>query len=373
MAYRHEGFWRSMDTLKDRQVLEDMVEQGKMPWRAADAGKRRQDAVDRRPMIALQLARPGAGAVGPVPRRPFRRHRDRRRRHAARLDRAGVRLEVHWCVLSAPGPRAAEAKASAAAFLPGAASTRIELGEFEDGLFPYQGREIKAWLEDVRTRVDPDVVLTHRRDDAHQDHREICQLTWNLFRDHLILEYEIPKWDGDLGRPNVYMPLTAAVLERKIELLHAHFGTQRSKQWFDAGDLPRAGAPARHGMPRAGALRRGLRRAQSQARVAAPGGRPAAGRAPAFLARRLARRRTMIANDARDEEPSGSPRRGPRRPRLRAVGGGRRQRRSDARAEPPGDRGALAQGHAVPFRARDLPPADHLSEARADGSSARTA
>ena len=147
---------------------------------------------------------------------------------------SGLRLEVTWCVLSAPGPRAAEAEASAAAFLPGAATTRILLAQFDDGLFPYQGGEIKAWLEDVRARVDPDVVLTHRRGDAHQDHRELCQLTWNLFRDHLILEYEIPKWDGDLGQPNVYMPLTAAVLERKIELLHRHFGTQRSKQWFDA-------------------------------------------------------------------------------------------------------------------------------------------
>ena len=147
---------------------------------------------------------------------------------------SGVRLEVDWCVLSAPGARAAEARASAAAFLPGAAAARIELAQFDDGLFPYQGDEIKAWLEDVRARVDPDVVLTHRGGDAHQDHREVCELTWNLFRDHLILEYEIPKWDGDLGRPNLYVPLTAAALERKIELLHAHFGTQRSKQWFDA-------------------------------------------------------------------------------------------------------------------------------------------
>ncbi len=146
---------------------------------------------------------------------------------------AGLRLDVHWCVLSTPGPRAAEAQASAAAFLPAAATARIELGQFEDGLFPYQGREIKAWLEDVRARVAPDVILTHRGDDAHQDHRELSELTWNLFRDHLILEYEIPKWDGDLGRPNFYMPLTGAVLARKIELLHAHFGTQRSKQWFD--------------------------------------------------------------------------------------------------------------------------------------------
>jgi LmbE family N-acetylglucosaminyl deacetylase len=145
---------------------------------------------------------------------------------------SGVRLEVDWCVLSAAGRRAAEAKASAAAFLAGATS-RIELGQFEDNRFPYQGHAIKTWLEGLRARVAPDVILTHRRDDAHQDHRELCRLTWNLFRDHLILEYEIPKWDGDLNPPNAYMPLPAAVMERKIELLLEHFGSQRSKDWFD--------------------------------------------------------------------------------------------------------------------------------------------
>jgi LmbE family N-acetylglucosaminyl deacetylase len=147
---------------------------------------------------------------------------------------SGVRLEVHWCVLSAIGPRRAEAEASAAAFLAGAAASRIELAQFEDGFFPYRGDEIKVWMEGLKAAVDPQVILTHRRSDAHQDHREVCQLTWNLFRDHLILEYEIPKWDGDLDQPNVYMPLTSAVLERKVELLLAHFGTQRSKDWFDA-------------------------------------------------------------------------------------------------------------------------------------------
>jgi LmbE family N-acetylglucosaminyl deacetylase len=88
-------------------------------------------------------------------------------------------------------------------------------------------------LEGLRARVAPDVIFTHRRNDAHQDHREICQLTWNLFRDHLILEYEIPKWDGDLDQPNVYVPLSSALLKRKLELLLAHFGSQRSKDWFD--------------------------------------------------------------------------------------------------------------------------------------------
>ena len=146
---------------------------------------------------------------------------------------AGVRLDVQWCVLSATGPRAEEANASAAAFLAGAAGVRIELGTFRDGFFPYQGSEIKAWMEGVKTRFDPDIILTHRRHDAHQDHREVCQLTWNTFRNHLILEYEIPKWDGDLGQPNFYVPLDDKVMDRKIELLLAHFGTQRSKDWFD--------------------------------------------------------------------------------------------------------------------------------------------
>lgn len=147
---------------------------------------------------------------------------------------SGVRLEAHWCVLSATDARSAEAKASAAAFLTGAASAKVELATFKDSFFPYQGGELKEWFADLKSRVNPDVILTHRRDDAHQDHREICQLTWNAFRDHLILEYEIPKWDGDLGQSNGYIPLKLEVIERKIKLLITYFGTQRSKDWFDA-------------------------------------------------------------------------------------------------------------------------------------------
>ncbi len=146
---------------------------------------------------------------------------------------AGAQVEVVWTVLSAPGARAGEAEASAAAFLAGAADRRIELHGFEDGLFPQEVRGLKAALIDIRDRFRPDVILTHRRDDAHQDHRTVGDLTWNIFRNHMILEYEIPKWDGDLGRPNVYAPATAALMERKIALLDAHFGSQRSKDWFD--------------------------------------------------------------------------------------------------------------------------------------------
>lgn len=147
---------------------------------------------------------------------------------------AGVRLDIHWCVLSAIGPRAAEAEASAKAFTAGAERTRIELASFRDGFFPYDGGELKGWVEGLKARVKPDVILTHRRDDAHQDHRQVCELTWNTFRNHLILEYEIPKWDGDLGSPNVYVPADPAIMARKTELLLAHFGSQRSKDWFDA-------------------------------------------------------------------------------------------------------------------------------------------
>lgn len=146
----------------------------------------------------------------------------------------GVKLHVCWCVLSASGPRAAEAETSASAFLAGAASAQIEICQFRDGFFPYQGGDIKAWMEGLKDRVQPDIIFTHRRDDAHQDHREASQLTWNSFRDHLILEYEIPKWDGDLGQPNLYSALTREVFNRKVELLLAAFGSQRSRDWFNA-------------------------------------------------------------------------------------------------------------------------------------------
>jgi LmbE family N-acetylglucosaminyl deacetylase len=149
------------------------------------------------------------------------------------MDR-GIHLEVHWCVLSAVGEREREAKAAAADFLSKAASTQIEVMSFQDGFFPEQGDAIKSWFEELKRRTNPDLILTHRRNDAHQDHQQVSRLTWNTFRDHCILEYEIPKWDGDIGRPNLYVPVSADLLQRKINLLISHFGSQRSKQWFDA-------------------------------------------------------------------------------------------------------------------------------------------
>ncbi|MCX5568524.1 PIG-L deacetylase family protein [Kaistia nematophila] len=148
--------------------------------------------------------------------------------------KCGVRLEVLWCVLSAAGARAAEAEQSARALLAEACLKDVKLARFEDGFFPQQEATLKRWMEDLKAGPVPDVILTHRRDDAHQDHRAVSRLTWNTFRDHTILEYEIPKWDGDLGRPNLYAPFGEDILARKIELLLSHFATQRPKDWFDA-------------------------------------------------------------------------------------------------------------------------------------------
>jgi len=145
-----------------------------------------------------------------------------------------IRLDVHWCVLSGVEERGREARASASDFLAAAAGRTVEIMNFRDGFFPEQGDQIKVWFEALKDRVNPDVILTHRQDDAHQDHRQVGRLVWNTFRDHLILEYEIPKWDGDMARPNLYMPVSASVIQRKIDLLMSHFGSQRSKQWFDA-------------------------------------------------------------------------------------------------------------------------------------------
>jgi LmbE family N-acetylglucosaminyl deacetylase len=150
------------------------------------------------------------------------------------MQERGLHLDVHWCVLSGSGERESEARASASQFLSAARHSKIEVMSFRDGFFPEQGEEIKSWFETLRQRVDPDLILTHYKGDAHQDHRQVSRLTWNTFRDHCILEYEIPKWDGDMGKPNLYMPVSARALRRKIDLLLAHFGSQRSKDWFDS-------------------------------------------------------------------------------------------------------------------------------------------
>jgi LmbE family N-acetylglucosaminyl deacetylase len=144
------------------------------------------------------------------------------------------RLAVDWIVFGAGGARGAEARASAQDFLRAVKAQTIRVHDFRDGFFPYDGARIKDQFEELKRELAPDLIFTHQRNDLHQDHRLICELTWNTFRDHLILEYEIPKYDGDLGAPNFFVPLDAATCEQKIKLLLEHFGTQRSKDWFTA-------------------------------------------------------------------------------------------------------------------------------------------
>jgi LmbE family N-acetylglucosaminyl deacetylase len=148
------------------------------------------------------------------------------------LAASGFPLHVTWVVLAAHGVREREAAASAAAFLKDVERTTVVLKAFRDGFFPWSGAEVKEVFEDLKRQVAPDLVIVPRRDDAHQDHRLVAELTWNTFRDHLVLEYEIPKYDGDLGRPNLFVPLSAALCERKVELLLEQFPSQRDRRWF---------------------------------------------------------------------------------------------------------------------------------------------
>jgi LmbE family N-acetylglucosaminyl deacetylase len=141
-------------------------------------------------------------------------------------------LFVHWIVFSGDGERASEARNAAAALLGDAGKHRVEILKFRDGYFPSQGAEIKDFFEALKRDVEPSVVLTHWRGDAHQDHRLVAGLTHNTFRNHLVLEYEIPKYDGDLGNPNVFVPLSQSQMNRKIEAIRRHFPSQHGRDWF---------------------------------------------------------------------------------------------------------------------------------------------
>jgi LmbE family N-acetylglucosaminyl deacetylase len=140
---------------------------------------------------------------------------------------------VTWLVCSGHEARAEEAQRAAALVVGGRAELRLVQGTFRDGFFPHHAAEVKDVFERVKREARPDIVLTHFREDRHQDHRLLSDLTYQTFRDHLILEYEIFKVDGDLGNPNVYVALDREVVERKLRLLQECFGTQRDKRWFD--------------------------------------------------------------------------------------------------------------------------------------------
>ena len=142
-------------------------------------------------------------------------------------------LRVRWVVLSGTPQRAAEARTSAQAFLAGVADHEVIVHDFTDRFFPAEYREVKQAVVASGRDFQPDVIFTHHRSDLHQDHRLLAELTLNVFRDHLILEYEIPKYDGDLGQPNVYVDVDDEVVDAKTGLLMKHFGSQRERNWFD--------------------------------------------------------------------------------------------------------------------------------------------
>ena len=143
-------------------------------------------------------------------------------------------LQVYWLVCSASGARVREAKRSAAEFLQDARARQVRVAHFKESYFPSEWPAIKNTFEQVKRTFDPDLVLTHCRDDRHQDHRILSDLAWNTFRNHPILEYEIPKYDGDLGAPNVFIPVTRELCERKIAALLRHFQSQAVRHWFTA-------------------------------------------------------------------------------------------------------------------------------------------
>ena len=149
-----------------------------------------------------------------------------------RLAETVPELQVTWVVLSANADRREEARAGAESFLSRVAEPEIEILGFQDSFFPY-GPEVKEYFEGLTDKVSPDLILTHHGSDLHQDHRLVAELTWNTFRDHLILEYEIPKYDGDLGSPNVFVHLDDEVCRQKVEALLGSFPSQAGKPWFD--------------------------------------------------------------------------------------------------------------------------------------------
>ncbi len=148
-----------------------------------------------------------------------------------RLARQYPEISIYWVVFSSNEERAKEASSAAKTFLNGVES-KVIIRSFRNGYFPWVGDEIKTYFETLKTLTDPDVIFTHYRKDLHQDHRIIGELTWNTFRDHLILEYEIPKYDGGLGAPNVFFPVGRKDVQKKIDILMKYYSSQHNKVWF---------------------------------------------------------------------------------------------------------------------------------------------
>jgi len=140
-------------------------------------------------------------------------------------------VEVHWVVLGSNGQRHGEALAGAEKFLATAKKKEIIIEQFKTSFFPYRGEEIKSFFEKLKEKISPDIIFTHYRHDLHQDHRVISELTWNTYRNHLVLEYEIMKYDGDIGTPNVFVHLDDTLCRKKVRYIMHSFKSQREKEW----------------------------------------------------------------------------------------------------------------------------------------------
>jgi LmbE family N-acetylglucosaminyl deacetylase len=150
-----------------------------------------------------------------------------------RLIRQYPNCRINWVVFSAIGIRKAEAERGAELFAGKQHLDQVHFHEFRDGFMPYVGSNVKDAFEELKRSVSPDIIFTHHRNDAHQDHRLIAELTWNTFRNHLILEYEIPKYDGDMGQPNVLFPLEEIEYQNKVRFIMEAFPSQYAKKWLE--------------------------------------------------------------------------------------------------------------------------------------------
>jgi LmbE family N-acetylglucosaminyl deacetylase len=149
-----------------------------------------------------------------------------------RMLQENPKLKFYWVVFSSTPQRKREALSAFRMFLGPAARSSVVIRNFRDSFFPYEGKVIKEFFESIKKKFQPDLIFTHYRHDLHQDHRVVSELTWNAFRDHFILEYEIPKYDGDLGSPNLFVGIDEALCERKIRNVMTAFRSQSGKQWF---------------------------------------------------------------------------------------------------------------------------------------------
>ncbi len=149
-----------------------------------------------------------------------------------KLTRELKETQFYWVIFSGDEKRSKEACKSAQVFLKKAQSSKIDVQTFRESYFPFIGVQIKDKFEKLKTEFFPDLIFTHYSNDAHQDHRLVSNLTWNTFRDSLVLEYEVPKYDGDLGVPNLYVHLDRHIVGKKIDNIFDFFETQKEKQWF---------------------------------------------------------------------------------------------------------------------------------------------